>query len=269
LVLDVVKALFYACSSYPKIASPHRLSPSDDYEQCIFSALIPTITLYTTVNKIMEEFKYGNRGVKDLEIGRMIAKGTSLLLQDVGYRINIPVAISAIIIIYIDTCLSTVAKDFHDALRRVYNAMHSTPPNEVAEVVKSLRAVGGEFAKAIELAELSERRVAVEGIDLARLFSILSQYIKAFEPLTHHQRILEALLIAEKSFRNLNNINATLSATFIELAKNALPDNVDLSRARAPELLRLDLSFRKQGHDLSYLMPYIMFASLYIIKVLA
>jgi len=78
LVLDVVKALFYACSSYPKIASPHRLSFSDDYELCALSALTPVITFHSYVSKVMEEFKYGNRGVKDLEIEKTAVYNVSL-----------------------------------------------------------------------------------------------------------------------------------------------------------------------------------------------
>lgn len=269
MVLDVVKALFYACSSYPKIASPHRLSFSDDYELCALSALTPVIAFHSYVSKVMEEFKYGNRGVKDLEIGKTMSKGVSILLQDIGSKTNIPVAVTATTIIYVDAYLHTITKDFHDALRRVYNAMHFTPPTEVAELAKLLKAFGGDIAKAIELAELSERRIVVEGVDLVQFFSTLSQYIKAFEPLANQQKISESLLIAEKAFKNLRNINAALSATFLELAKSALPSDVDVGKAKLLELLKLDTHLRRSGCDLSYLMPYIMFAAFYVIKVLA
>ncbi|MCC6045175.1 MAG: hypothetical protein LM572_00075 [Ignisphaera sp.] len=268
MILDVVKALFYACSSYPKIASPHRLSSSDDYELCILSALTPAVALHDHVNKIVDEFRHGYRGVKDLEIGKTIAKGIALLLQDIGYRTSIPITVTAVIVIYIDTCFQTIAKDFHDALRKIYSAMHSTPSTEVAELAKLLRTAGGDFAKVIELNELSERRIIMEGVDLAHFFSILSQHIKAFEPLAHQQKALESLTIVEKAFKNLHDINAALSVTFLELAKSFLPGGIELSKAKLSDLLKLDIAFRKSGRDLSHLMPYIMFASLYIIKVL-
>lgn len=266
LLIDVIKALFYACSSYPKVAAPHRLYPSEDYEICILSTLIPAVSLYSHVANIVSEFRRGDRSIGSLEIGKTMARGISIIVQDMGFRANVALAMHSALSSYLDALTDVAVRDFREALRRLYQALLYVPADETSELIKVLRSVGGEYARVLDLLELSERRAVMEGMNLADLFSLMARHMKVFEPLANQQKVLSIIASAENYFKITRNINTALSLTFIETVREALPQSINLAKAQLQDLLKLDISYRKAGKDLSYAMPYIIFASLYLVK---
>ncbi|MEM0026655.1 MAG: hypothetical protein QXT53_01800 [Ignisphaera sp.] len=267
MITEVIKALFYACNSYPKISAPHRYSLSDDFELCVLSSILPATTSHEIVYNIVAELRSGRRTIRELEIGKMITRNIMLLLKELGYNIPIPVVISSTIILYIDAYLSNkIEKEFHEAVKKVFNALNLTPSQETVELLKIFNNVGGEFRKIIDASELTERRVLTEDLSLGQMFSIISRYNKGFAFFISLQRILNVLTMADNLFKSLQSINNILSKIFIELAKDDIPTGIDFDKTVFANLIKIDLEMRKKGIDLTYLMPYIMLASFYLVK---
>ncbi|MEM2628164.1 MAG: hypothetical protein QW775_07940, partial [Ignisphaera sp.] len=93
MLTDVIKALFYSCSSYPKVAVPHRLSPSDDFEACVLSSITSAIGIYNDVLRIVIEFKRGERDIRKLEVGKNIGKSLLLCLQELKHKMSVEICI--------------------------------------------------------------------------------------------------------------------------------------------------------------------------------
>lgn len=267
MLSEVIKALFYACNSYPKISAPHRYSPSDDFEICVLSSVLPAATSYDLVYNIVAEFRSGRRTVKELEIGKTIAKNIALLLTELGYNIPIIITITSTIILYIDAYLSNrIEKEFHEAVKKVFNALNLTPPQEAVELLRIFNNVGGEFRKNIDESELTERRIVAEDLSLGHFFSIISRHNKSLTFFTSLQKILDVLSMADNLFKSLQNINSTLSKMFAELARDSIPIKIDFDKTAFGSIIKMDLEMRKKGTDLTHLMPYIMLASFYLVK---
>jgi len=267
MLSEIVKAFFYACNSYPKISAPHRYSPSDDFEICILSSIIPATTFHENIYSIVNDLKYGRRGVRDLEIGKTIAKSIAFMLRDMGYKISIPITTTSIITTYIDALLfSKIEKEFYEATKKIFTALNLSPVQDTVELFRIFSSMGGEFHRIIELSELTEKRILVEGTSLGQFFELISMHYKHFSFFTSTQKVLEILTLADKLFNESQNINTALSRLFMELAKNVVQMKIDLDKMVIADAIRIDIEMRRKGIDLTHFMPYIMLASFYIVK---
>ncbi|MEL9940139.1 MAG: hypothetical protein QW632_01505 [Ignisphaera sp.] len=267
MITEVIKALFYACNSYPKVSAPHRYSLSDDFELCVLSSILPATTSYDSVYNIVVELRSGRRTVRELEIGKMIAKNITTLLKELGYNIRISIVASTTIFLYVDAYLSNrIEKDFHEAVKKVFNALNLTPSQETVELLRIFNSVGGELRRIIDVCELTERRILTEDLSLGQLFSIISRYSRDFTFFTSPQRILDVLTMADNLFKSLQNVNAILVKIFLELAKDETQIRIDFDKVALASIIKMDLEMRKKGVDLTHLMPYVMLASLYLVK---
>lgn len=262
MLSDVVKALFYACSSYPKIGAPHRLSISNDYEICMLSSIVASLGLYDDVYKIILEFKRGERDVKRLEIGKKIAKALSLCIQDIGYKMSLGLCISSPILLYTDFIQMEIDKDFLKALRRVFSIIQASKDEDVVEFVRIARSLGGDIMLLIDKAGITEKRVFAEALSLQNIFEELSNYNLVFKWFSDISGVIDAIRLADKFFNKNKDLNYSLIMLFIELARGI----IDIPTDKISEIIKIDAVYRKKGVDLSYLIPCLAYASLYIIK---
>ncbi|MEM1542544.1 MAG: hypothetical protein QW101_05995 [Ignisphaera sp.] len=262
MLMDVVKAVFYTCGSYPKIAAPHRYSISNDYDLCILSSISSAIEIYSKVLRIVDEFKRGERGLGGIEIGRNIARALSTTLQNIGYNMSIEMCIASVYLIYIDVFQEEAEADFRKALRRVFNATLSTDALDSIEFIKVLKNIGGGYHNLLDKADISERRISLEGLSLGHVMDVLSKHHPVFECFSNVQKVLDIVNQGDKVYTETRDINKTLSRLFIEIAKKS----IDIPRESLTELLKVDTIYRKKGIDLGHIVPCLVYPALYIIK---
>lgn len=260
----MVKALFYTCSSYPKIAAPHRLSLSDDYEICMLSSITGSIGVYSDVVRVVLEFKRGERDIRRLDIGKNIAKALLLCFQDLGYKMSAEMCISAVILAYIDVVQTEIEKDFYRALRRVFNAIQVSEISDSIEFIRAMRIIGGNFNTLLDKAGISERKVEIEGLTLQHIFDELAKYDPLFGGFSNIQKVIDVIKLVDKIYVEHMNIVVALSKLSIEMVKDNI--NLDVPSDKLLELLKVDTSCRKKGIYLTYIMPYVAYSSLYLIK---
>ncbi|MCC6016812.1 MAG: hypothetical protein LM582_07210 [Desulfurococcaceae archaeon] len=262
MLTDVVKALFYTCSSYPKIAAPHRLSPSDDFEICILSSVTNIIELYSDIYRVIAEFKRGERGIGKLEIGRFFAKSLNNCFKELKYGMSLEMCLVTPTLSYVDILETEIEKDFRKVLRRFINILQAQDIEESIEFTKVARNIGGRLATLLEKAGVSEHRIKVEGLTLYNIFDELSKYDPLFESFINVQKLIDVVRLAEKLYKEYGNINEVLSKVFLELVK----DKITPHSGKLADLLKMDLDYRRRGVYLQYIMPYLSYASLYIVK---
>lgn len=262
VLLDVVKALFYTCSSFPKIAAPHRYSPADDYDICVLSSLSSSLEIYSKVVKNIEEFKRGERSLKDLEIGRNMARALSSTVKNIGYSVSVEMCISSTYLVYIDIFQNDVENDFYKAVRKIFTALYFMDVVDSIEFVKILKNIGGKYYVLLDKADISEKRIMVENLSLGHVMEILAKHNSVFKCFSNVQKVIEIINQSSKIFEETKNINKTLFKLFIDAAKN----KIENLRESFIELLKIDIAYRKKNIDFSYILPCLAYAALYIIK---
>ncbi len=268
MLYTLIKALVFSCSSYPKICAPHRFTPSKDYEICILSGLLSVSSINSYVDSIVEEYRYGKRSISDLEIGKMMNIVFVEGLRDLSIQFDVIIGITSIIATYTAHHVQKMNVSFHDSLRNIYRSMMFNRTEETIEMVRGLRRFGGGIGYILDQIGLTERRISMEDLKIFDVIKLLGGQHPGFGSLSQVQRMISILGSAEKGFRELGDINVTLSLISIQLAKEELGINIDLN-VKDPkhivELLRIDKEYRRRGIDLGYIMPYIIMSSLYLV----
>ncbi|MEM2627187.1 MAG: hypothetical protein QW775_02935, partial [Ignisphaera sp.] len=59
------------------------------------------------------------------------------------------------------------------------------------------------------------------------------------------------------------DFNTTLSRLFLELIKN----KVEITSNKLLDILKIDVNYRRKGVNLSYLLPCLGYAALYLVKL--
>ncbi len=138
------------------------------------------------------------------------------------------------------------------------------------EMIRGLRRFGGRITYILDQIGLSEKRIAIEDLKILDIIKLLGEQHSGFRSLSQIQRMINVLNLAEKIFKELRDLNTTLSIVSLQLAKEELGINIDPMK-RDPryfaELLRIDREYRRKGIDLGYIMPYIVTSSLYLILI--
>ncbi len=265
---NVIKALFYACSSYPKIAAPHRFSQFNDFETCTLTAMSSILGIDSNVRKYIEEFKKGLRGVNDLNLGESLVQGLQLSLKNVGSNAMIEVSMASTMSLYVNYIVKLQHLDFHESIRHLYRAMSLNNTNETLLFIKTLKNFGGEIATLLDRTEIAERKIIVENMKLSDVFQILSRISLRFEAFANMQKVLNVLNIVEDIARSLNDINSILSRLFllISLEEKSI-GSADYKSISITDILKRDIEYRKKNINRIHIMPYIIFASLYMVII--
>jgi len=268
MLYTLIKALVFSCSSYPKICAPHRFTLSRDYDLCILSGLLAVSSINNYVDNVIEEYKYGKRSISDLEIGKVMNMVFIEGLRDLGTQFNVIIGVTSVIATYIAHHVQKMGTNFHDSLRNIYRSMMFNKTEDSIEMIRGLRRFGGEITHILDQIGLSERRIAIEDLKIFDIIKLLGEQHPGFKSLSQIQRMVNILGLAEKIFKELRDLNTTLSIVSLQLAKEELGIDIDLTK-RDPryfaELLRIDREYRKKGIDLEYIMPYIVTSSLYLV----
>jgi hypothetical protein len=264
LEFNVTKALFYACDSYPKIAAPHRFSPYNDFEICILTTFSSIAEVYLNVRKYIEELKKGLRVITDINIGETLAQGLMSSLKNVGSNAIVELSIASILSLYLNYMMRIMQFEFHDSLRHLYRAMSLNNVEETLTFIKTLKNFGGEIAILLDKAEITERKIVLENARLIDVFQNLSRVSLRFEAFTNLQKVLNVLNIVEDIARNLNDINSILSRLSLILCDEKF---TKLDPKSITEILKIDIEYRRKNKSMLHIMPYIVFASLYIVVV--
>ncbi|MEM0005585.1 MAG: hypothetical protein QW406_01825 [Ignisphaera sp.] len=259
---NIVKALFYACNSYPKIAAPHRLSPSNDFEICVLTALSSILDIDSNVRRYVEELKKGLRGINDINIGVSIVQGLLSSLRNFGSNAMIEISIASTMSLYINYIIRLQQLDFHESIRCLYRAMSLNDVNETLSFIRTLKNFGGEIAVLLDKADIAERRVFVENMKLSDVLQNLSRVSLKFEAFANMQKVLNVLNTVEDIAKNLNNINLILSRLSLLLLEEK---SIKLSDRSIADILKVDMDYRKRNRNMIHIMPYIVFASLYMV----
>ncbi len=270
MLYTLIKALVFSCSSYPKICAPHRFTPSRDYDLCILSGLLTISSINNYVDNVMEEYKYGKRSISDLEIGRVMNMVFVEGLRDLSTQFDVIIGIVSIIATYTAYHVQKMGMNFHDSLRNIYKGMMLNKTEDSIEMIRGLRRFGGRITYILDQIGLSEKRIAIEDLKILDIIKLLGEQHSGFRSLSQIQRMINVLNLAEKIFKELRDLNTTLSIVSLQLAKEELGINIDPMK-RDPryfaELLRIDREYRRKGIDLGYIMPYIVTSSLYLILI--
>ncbi|MCS7111934.1 MAG: hypothetical protein N3D82_03600 [Ignisphaera sp.] len=261
---NVIKALFYTCSSYPKIAAPHRFSPFNDFELCTLTSLSSTLDNDLNVRKYIEELKKGLRSIDNINLGESLAQGLQSSLRNVGSNAMIEVSIASTMILYINYIVRLQHIDFHESVRYLYRAMSLNNTSETLSFVKALKNFGKEMAALIDRAEIAERKIALENMKLSDVFQTLSKISLKFEAFANMHKIFDVLNTVEDIARTLNDINSILSRLSLLLALGERSTKSTDYKSLG-DILRMDIEYRKKNMDKLYIIPYIMFASLYMV----
>lgn len=264
LDFNTIKALFYACSSYPKIAAPHRFSPSNDFELCILTALSSVLDNDLNVRKYIEELKKGLRSIDNINLGESLTQGLLSSLRNVGSNAIIEVSIASTIALYVNYMVRLHRLDFHESIRYLYRAMSLNNPSETASFVKALKSFGREIAAIIDRAEIAEGRIVLENMKLGDVFQTLYRISPRFEAFANIQKLLDVLNTVDSITRSLNDINSVLSRLSLMLALEEKSMKLIDYRSLG-DVLRTDVEYRRKSIDKLHIMPYVVFASLYLV----
>lgn len=265
-VFGVLKALLYTCGSYPKLAAPHRLSGTGDYELCLLTSMASSLSVMERARLWVLEFKRGRRTIGALGVGRGIVEAVGASLKELGQEPMVNVSILAVLLTFLDIMNEEVYGCFHEALANLYKSLEVSEVGEAVELVKALKRLPS-TAPLLDQSGLSERRVEVEALTVRDVFRELTKHSNLFEPFTNVDRALDAINLAERMLREHKEVNKALSHTFLAMVRERDPVLArELERRKTlAELLKLDFELRRRGITFVYLLPYVGFASLYLV----
>uniref|UniRef100_A0A7C2VB50 Uncharacterized protein n=1 Tax=Ignisphaera aggregans TaxID=334771 RepID=A0A7C2VB50_9CREN len=249
-----------------RLAAPHRLSTSDDYELCVITSIVSTSSVYNDVLRVVTEFKQGVRTLRNLEIGKNLAKALTSCLQELEHRMITEMCLVAPMLVYLDVIQSKIDKDFYKALRMLLNALQVSDVVDSIELVKTIDSIGGHLQLLLRKTDITARRISIENLTLYNVLDELAKQSPMFECFTNTQKILNVIRLSERLYNEHKNINTALSKVFIKLAKEKI-DIANSDNNNIVEILKVDAKYRREGLDLTFLLTYLAYAALYLVKM--
>ncbi len=270
MIQQLLKALFYACSSGPKIAAPHKLSLHGDYEACVLSAF-SALEAVQKLFRRLEQFSRGEIALGDIGVGTAMSEAISYGFRELGARMPVEIVLTAPLVAAILWFRQSGGHSIADAVNTLNRALVTSRSEESALLVSSLRRVGGEVAWYIEQADLSERRVKMDGLSVYDVFSALSTVSQGRFSFVVELSPVSALAAAAISdLREGAGVNEALTRAFVSIAysRGYIP-RLDVPKVMSSRdvltLLKLDNEYRKRGLYLVHLVPYVMAVSIELV----
>jgi len=259
----LLKAIFYACSSGPKIAAPHRFSLHGDYEPCILTSF-SSIKAIDKLLYRLEMFLRGEVALGDIGLGVAMSEAISHGLRDLGAKLNIEVALSIPLATMLIWLRTSARRSLPEAMNTIIKALQLSQSDEGIQLVSMLRKLGAEIALYVEEANLSERRIRMEGLSVYDVFTALSRVSHGrFSFIENLSSVVTLATSALKGIDSGAGVNEVLTQVFIDVAHTyGYIPKVDVPKAMTVQdiirLLKLDTEFRKRGMYLAHLLPYVV-----------
>ncbi len=270
MLQQLLKALFYACSAGPKIAAPHKLSLHGDYEACMLS----TFSALEAVQRLfhrLERFARGEIALGDIGVGTAMSESISYGFRELGARMPVEIVLAVPLVATILWFRQSGCHSIADAVNTLNRALVTSRSEESALLVSSLRRVGGDIVWYIEQADLSERRVRMDGLSIYDVFSALSAVSQGrFSFVVELSPISTLTAVAISDLREGAGVNEALTRAFISIASSRryIP-KLDVPKLMSSRdvltLLKLDNEYRKRGLYLTHLVPYVMAVSIELV----
>jgi len=266
--MELLRALLYTCSSFPKICAPHRLSLSDEFERCMvtgFAALEPS----KRVAEGVERVERGEIDLGSLGLGKAMAEALSRSAHELGHRMVVEIALAMPVASALSKLMDggRALGDAMNALRRA--AMLSTTEDALC-VVDALRRLGGEYALIVERADLSDRRILVENMKLLDVVNQLSNHSRAMSQLFSSSDAVAMLSAAREGIKKGVSVVHALSRAFVSRALEELGiseriDDMHTARGLA-RIAKLDRELRGRGVRMTHLLIPLLYASIQLVK---
>ncbi len=252
----LMKALIYACGSYPKPGAPHRLSPEDDFERCVITGLSSSEVLRDLLHNL-DSVERGVIAIGDIGLGKAMAKCVEEASRELGHRFIVEIAMA----MPMATILAWAERK-GEGTNFVKRVLTLAPPEDAKHLVEVLRSLGGEYAFDLERADLSERRVIVEGLSLDDVLEALSRFSKRYL----YIRNVDVHGMCAKVSKYIDagrNLSEALAASYAELLeREGVKGVMELFERRSlVELLKMDSDMRRKGEKYYYLMPPVLYVS--------
>ncbi|NPA96849.1 MAG: hypothetical protein GXO32_04545 [Crenarchaeota archaeon] len=255
-----LKAITYACGSYPKPGAPHRLSLDSDFEYCMITGFAALRTVESLLSAL-EKLARGSVTLGDLGLGKAMAACVEEASKEIGHRLIVEVALAIPI-----SVLLGWAEQRGEGISIVSRALALAPPDDSRELVEVLHSLGGEYAYDLERADLSPRRVVVEGMSVDDVLEMLGKASTRYRYLKHldvHGMLATCMRYVEGG----RPAAEALAYPFIHMLELEGVKGVEelFEKRNILELLKLDAALRKRGSRYNYLVP----PSLYVATLAA
>ena len=265
--MSLLKALLYTCSASPKICAPHRLSLSNEFELCMvtgFAALEPCKEVASRIELV----ERGDLDLAGLELGKAIAEALSQAMHELGHRMVIEIALAMPVASAIGKLIEG-GRALSDAMSIVRRAAMLSTPNDALSLVSALRRLGGDYALIVERADLSDRKIVVEGMKLIDAVAQLSSYSPSISMLFSAEEALKMLSIAREELRRGSTTLCALSKAFLSRAFEELRiaervDDVHDVKGIA-RVAKLDRELRSKGVRMNHLLIPLLYASIQLV----
>jgi len=245
-----LKAITYACSSYPKPGAPHRLSLDDDFERCMITGL-SSLHVVEELLRSLEKLERGSIALGDIGLGKAMAMCIEEAARELGHRLVVELSIAIPVAV-----LMGWAEQKEEGIALVSRALALAPADDAKELVEVLHSLGGEYAYDLEKADLSVRKVSVEGMNLDEVLEALSRAASRYRYVKYVD-VYGFLKAVTRYIETGRSAVEALAYPFISLLESEGVKGVrELFEKRAVlELLKLDASLRRRGARFDYLMP--------------
>ena len=259
----LLKAIFYACSSGPKIAAPHRFSLHGDYELCILTSF-SSIKAIDRLLYRLEMFLRGEVALGDIGLGIAMSEAISYGLRDLGTKLNIEVALSMPLATTMIWLRTSARRPLSEAMNTIIKALQLSQSDEGIQLISILRRLGAELALYLEEANLNERRIKMEGLSVYDVLTALSRVSQGrFSFIENLGSVTTLASSALKGIEDGAGVNEMLTRVFIDVAHmHGYVPKIDVPKVMTVQdivrLLRLDNEFRKRGVYLAHLLPYVV-----------
>jgi len=259
----LLKAAFYACSSGPKIAAPHRFSLHGDYELCVLTSF-SSIKAIDRLLYRLELFLRGEVALGDIGLGFAMSEAISHCLRDIGAKLNIEIALSIPLATTMIWLRTSARRSLSEAVNVIIKALQLSQSVEGIQLVSILRNLGAELALYLEEANLSERRIKMEGLSVYDVLIALSRVSRGrFSFIENLGSVVALVSSALRGIEDGVGINEVLTRVFIDVAHtHGYVSKIDVPKTMSVQdivrLLKLDNEFRKRGVYLAHLLPYVL-----------
>ncbi len=228
-----------------------------------FTALEPVQRLFHR----LEQFSHGEIALGDIGVGIAMSEAISYGFRELGARIPVEIVLAVPLVAAILWFRQIGRHSIADAVNTLNRALVTSRSEESALLVSSLRRIGGEVAWYIEQADLSERRVRMDGLSVYDVFSALSTVSQGrFSFVVELSPVSTLVAAAISDLREGAGINEVLTRTFVNIASSrGYVPRIDVPKVMSSRdvltLLKLDNEYRKRGLYLAHLVPYVMAVS--------
>jgi len=266
--MSLLRALLYTCSSSPKVCAPHRLSLSEEFELCMvtgFAALEPCKEVASRVELVEK----GDLDLSSLGLGKAIADALSKAMHELGHRMIMEIALAMPIASALGKLIES-GRTLSDAMNVLKRAAMLSAPEDALSLVSALRRIGGEYALMVERADLSDRKIVVEGMRLMDVVTQLSSYSPSMSLLFSADEALRMLSIARNELRRGSSVLQALSKAFLSRAFEGLGiveriEDVHDAKGLA-RVARLDRELRSKGVRMNHLLIPLLYASMQLVR---